>query len=226
VTRIVIVLALAARVASADAPPPEPAQADPGGHLAKARDFHDKGDFLHAREEMLAAYKENPQPALLFALGQLEFNLVHYQAAIDYYQRFIATNPPGDQSALALQGITAARIELEHERERKPPPPPPHKEWDGVDTGLVVVGGVGLAAATGLVLWSRHLADNRTGTLHDYDRRISRAETYRWFAIGAASAGALAIGAALLRYQLRLVETTVEVQPTHGGVAFSVERSW
>jgi tetratricopeptide (TPR) repeat protein len=233
VTRALVVLALVlgARIASADDPPAgEPAapaepQPDPGGHLAKARELHDRGDFVNARVELLAAYEASPQPALLFALGQIEFNLHHFKAAIDYYQRFIATNPPADQAALALQGVTASRIELEHELHRTPPPPPPHKQWDVIDTSLVIGGGAAILAGGGLTLWSQHLANNRAGTLHDYDRRISRAETFRYTALGAGAAGVLAIGAALLRYQLHLVDT-VEVQPTQGGVAFAVEHSW
>jgi len=222
--RWLILLALAARVAYAD-DGSAAEQPDPGGHFAKAREFHDRGDFTNARVELLAAYDASPQPALLFALGQVEFNLRHFKAAIDYYQRFIATNPPADQAALALQGITAARIELEHEQHRAPPPPPPHKQWDAIDTGIVIGGGTAIVAATGLVLWSQHLANDRSGTLLTYDHRIAHAEIYRYSAVAAGAAGALAIGAALLRYQLHLVET-VEVHPTQGGVAFTFAHSW
>jgi tetratricopeptide (TPR) repeat protein len=230
VTRALIVFAMlvGARVAYADdaAGEPEP-QPDPGGHVAKARELHDRGDFVAARVELLAAYDASPQPALLFALGQIEFNLRHFKAAIDYYERFEATNPPPKEAALALQAIGAARIELA--RPAKPPDkprPPPHKQWDATDTGLVVGGAAAIVAAGGLVLWSQHVANERTGSLQTYDRRITRAEIYRYSAIGGAAAGAIVIGAALLRYQLRLVETGVEVHPMQGGVTFAFERSW
>ena len=53
-------------------------------HVARARAAHDRGDFVLARDELLAAYKIEPRPALLFALGQVELNLGHYKEAIDY----------------------------------------------------------------------------------------------------------------------------------------------
>src|SRR5262245_20483431 len=60
-------------------------------HLARVRQLYDKGDFVHARDELLEAYKHEPRPDLLFALGQVELNIGHYQRAIDYYEQFIAT---------------------------------------------------------------------------------------------------------------------------------------
>src|SRR4051794_10734892 len=66
--------------AFADDPPALAALAAP---LAKARTLYAAGDFVHAREELLAAYALEPRPDLLFALGQAEFNLHHYREAID-----------------------------------------------------------------------------------------------------------------------------------------------
>ena len=117
-------LALAAVLALLAAAPP--ARADGpvtfDVHMAKARDLHAKGDFDGARAEILAAYQLDPRPELLFALGQLEFNLHHYQAAIDYYERFTATKPNAEQAAIAEQAIGAAKAELSHAPE--PPPQP------------------------------------------------------------------------------------------------------
>ncbi len=215
---------LAARPALADEPqPPEqPASEDPEGHLAKAREFHDHGEFDKAREELLAAYKLAPKPELLFALGQIEFNLHHYKQAIDYYEKFLATTPSSEQQALAEQALGAARTELARPKPL-PPKPPPHREWDFYDSGLVVVGGLALGASAGLVIYSRHLVDDRSGKLSDYDHRVSHAQNLRWTGVGCAAAGALAIGAAVLRYRLHFVETTLEVSPAPGGATVTLE---
>jgi hypothetical protein len=64
----------------------------------------------------------------LFALGQVELNLGHFAKAIDYYERFIASEPGAEQTALAQQAIGAARAKLaEKPPVVAPPRPPPHR---------------------------------------------------------------------------------------------------
>jgi tetratricopeptide (TPR) repeat protein len=191
-------------------------------HIARARDLHDKGDFEGARAEILAAYKLDPRPELLFALGQLEFNLHHYREAIDYYERFTATQPNAEQAALAEQAIGAARAEL-----RRPPPGPPaapppqvHTRWDGVDSGLAIVGGLAIAAGGGLAFEAVHLSNDSSGTLSDYDHRLDTARHVRIAAAISGGAGIVAIGAALLRWRLHVV-ADVEVVASPSGAAVS-----
>ena len=82
--RLMLTTLLVATPAAAQpaAPPPAaPQPAAPGTvdeHLAKVRELYDKGDFAHARDELVAAYQLEPRPALLFALGQVELNLGHF----------------------------------------------------------------------------------------------------------------------------------------------------
>jgi tetratricopeptide (TPR) repeat protein len=207
---LAVVLVLVGAVpALADDPPALAA------HLAKGRQLYAAGDFVHARDELLAAYQLQARPDLLFALGQVEFNLRHFREAIAYYERFTATNPAADQIALAQQAIGAARIELARPQPL-PPPPPLHREWDGVDTLLVTGGGMLGVTGGGLVYYAHHLAQDRRGTLDQYDSRVHHARLAQWTAVGCFAAGAAAVASGLLRYRFHLVDT-VEVQPVDDG---------
>lgn len=215
---LVLVLA-AARGAHAD----DPSLID--DHLAKARDFMAAHDFVHTRDELAVAYQLEPRPELLFALGQVEFNLGHFQAAVDYYQRFAATNPAPDQAALAQQAIGAARIELARPKPVAPaPPPPPHRELDVLDRSLAGFGGLAIVVGAASILYGQHVAENRDGTLHDYDLRIKHATIAEWSGGAALGAGTIAVAIALIRWRVHLVETTIAVHPAQGGLAITLER--
>lgn len=196
-------------------------------HLARARDLHAKGDFAHARDELQAAYALDPRPELLFALGQVELNLGHYQAAIGYYEKFIATNPTDEQAALAQQAIGAARVELDRPAPPLPKPAPPKlyaHRWDAIDTTGVAVGGL-VALVGGALLYDSHtLDDDHSGSLHTYDERFSRAQTRRLEGIIGVSAGVALAAAALVRWRVTSYEVHLDV---HGdGAALGLERAW
>jgi tetratricopeptide (TPR) repeat protein len=193
--------------------------------LAKARDFMAARDFAHTREELIVAYRIEPRPELLFALGQVEFNLGHFKDALDYYQRFAATNPASEQAALAQQAIGAARIELGRPKPSAPAPAPlPHRDFDVLDRSLAGFGGLAIVTGVGLIVYGHHLAGNRSGTLHDYDLRINHAHISEWSGGAALGAGTIAVAIALIRWRVHLFETTVEIHPTGDGVAITLER--
>jgi tetratricopeptide (TPR) repeat protein len=199
------------------------ATAEAAAHFEAARLAFDRHNYESARDELLAAYQLDPDPKDLFALGQAEFHLGHYKEAIEYYTRFKATNPPPEQAALAEQAIGAARVKLSTPPEppRTPPPPPPHRQWDRIDTAVAISGGVAILGGAGLVGLSVHEVDDRTGTLMAYDHRVAEAHTLRTVGIATAAAGALAIGAALLRWRIRLVPSvTIEAAPGRLGIAW------
>jgi tetratricopeptide (TPR) repeat protein len=185
--------------------------------MERIRELYAKADYEGVRTELLAAYDEAPEPALLFALGQVELNLGNYKSAIEYYEKFIATRPADDQVALAQQGIGAARFRLsEPEREPSPPtpleptvpvvraghetpeePPPPKKRWTVTHTGFVAFGSAAVLLGAGLLYYSHSLGNDRSGSLMDYDHRLAQARTTRWTGIGIAAAGTLIIGVTL-----------------------------
>ena len=213
-------LAMAAATARAEPESPTPTQDAVDAHVAKARELHDKGDFAGARAEILEAYTLDPRPELLFALGQLEFNLHHYPEAIAYYEQFEATRPDAEQAALAEQAIGAARAEMSRPPPAPPAPPkpPPHRQWDGIDTAIAAAGGLAIVASGALAFEAVHLSDETNGTLADYDHRIATARHVRIAAIATAGGGLALVGAALLRWQFHLVDS-VEVQATPTSIA-------
>lgn len=180
-------------------------------HVTRGRELYEKGEFVRARDELLAAYQLEPRPELLFALGQVELNIGHYKKAIDYYEQFIATGPGAEQVALAQQAIGAARARLAEAPAAAPAPRVRRREWDVGNTGLVAIGGATLLAGTGLLVYGLGLADDRSGTLSEYDDRMSQARLTQWIGASCIAAGALAVGGALLRWRLRLVDA--EIQP-------------
>jgi tetratricopeptide (TPR) repeat protein len=200
------------------APPPSLEQT-----LEHVRALYGTGDFAKARDELLAAYEREPRPELLFALGQVEFNLREFARAIAYYERFLATNPSDEQTALAQQAIGAAHIELDRPRP-PPPPPPPHREWDVWNTTLVAGGGALGAGGGALLYYAHRLSHDRAGLLYQYTSRLHHARNAQWEAVACFGAGALAVTAALLRYRFNLVDSAVTVQPVDHGVALVWER--
>jgi tetratricopeptide (TPR) repeat protein len=211
-------------------PPAEPAGSQPADEdLVRVRAMFERGELAAARELLLRAYEQNPRPALLFALGQVELNLGHPQEAIDYYEKFIATGPSEDEIALAQQAIGAARMQLS----LKPPPPPPPApqkrrrppRWDANDTRISILGGIAVAAGAGLVYYARRLGDDQSGTLSEYDARLDRARLWQWTGVGVGAAGAIAIGAAIVRWRTS-GGLEVIAAPAAGGATASLERRW
>jgi tetratricopeptide (TPR) repeat protein len=196
-------------------------RADPvDDHVARGRRLYDQGDFLHARDELLAAYQLEPRPELLFALGQVELNLGRFAQAIDYYQRFIATSPAADQIALAQQAIGAARDRLAEKptapplpppKPAAPPRPPPQPRWDDVDTGLTALGGAIVILGGGLVFYGHHRAGDHSGRLSQYNDRLSSAALEEWGGASCLVVGAAVLGSGLVRWRLHLVDA--EIQP-------------
>jgi len=223
-----VLLALAA--AAARAQPAQPEHPIGIELVDEARRAYEAGDFKTARELLLRAYALAAAPQLLFPLGQVEFNLGHYREAIDYYQRFLASNPADEQAALAQQAIGAARMKLAAvpPDTKQPPqapvlvtkPGPPHRDWDSFDTAIAITGGAALVTGGGLFVTGSLLADDRSGTLHSYDTRVNDAHLARSVAIATTAAGALALGAAVIRWRFHLVSTTITIDAsaTHAGV--------
>jgi tetratricopeptide (TPR) repeat protein len=216
---VVIEIALGVCPVSAD----EPCNTE--CRITRARSLLERGDAKAARSELVTAYKTDPRPDLLFALGQVELNLGNFQVAIDYYEKFIATEPGEEQVSLAEQAIGAARMRLsqpegsEPDKQITPPSPTPTivmpppvgvqqrfvtrpRQWDLESTGIAALGGAAIAGGGVLLYYAQHKADDHSGTLSEYDGRLHDARITRLTGAGVATAGVLAIGVALLRWRM------------------------
>ena len=74
-------------------------------HVAAAKSFHEQRRFADALAALEAAYALDPQPQLLFAMGQLNVRLGRCERAIMFYERFVATKPKPAAAALASEAI-------------------------------------------------------------------------------------------------------------------------
>lgn len=229
-SRALLVLALLARTARADEP------CDVDCRIAEVRTLLERGEREAARDRLVALHAETGRPDLLFALGQVELQLEHYDAAIGYYERFIATNPGEDQVALAQQAIGAARM-----RRVQPAPEPTivtrpvvlapryERRWHTSTTVIAAAGGVALLAGGGLLWHAHRLGNDEDGTLAEYDARQDRARAERAGGVIALGVGAITVGVALVRWRLDRTEvgrTVVGVVPAPGGTAVLVSGRW
>ena len=216
-----VVLALASSLAFADSKSRAKAQA----HIERAEAAHAEGRFEEALSELTLAYALDPDPQLLFAIGQIHVKLGHCPEAITFYERFLATKPSREEAAVVRQAITTCKDAPPPPVERpKPDPPVPdppkpepkpaprpvviettapwYKDWVG--NGLVA-GGVVSTIAGAIMLRSalsaRDDAD-REGTYQDYESAIEDARGKRTIALVFTGAGLALAGAGVLRYAL------------------------
>lgn len=112
-----ITLALLALPASADN------KAEAKSHVDSATAAHKEGRFDDARKELEAAYALDPQPQLLYALGQVNVKLGRCAEAITYYEQFIQTKPAQAATDAANQAIVTCRVAItqaEAQAQQKP----------------------------------------------------------------------------------------------------------
>lgn len=210
-------IACAMRLAHADPPSDEVMQ--------RIRQLSEQKDFAGMRRELLAAYAATQYAPLLFALGQVEYNLRAWPSAIDYYEKFIATGPPEAEVSLAQQGIVAARIEMQRDAERPPPPPPPkprRRAWYRTDSLLVIASGGAAVLGIAAFAYGNHIGNDQSGSLADYDRRADRARIFQYTGTGLAAAGLVTAGITVLRWRLRPDDGEVRVMATGTGAGVSV----
>ncbi len=199
-------------------------------HLARARAAQQANDLEAAKRELLAAYALEARPELLFALGQVELNLGQYEAAIAYYEQFIATAPAPDQVSLAQQAIGAARLRMSEPPPAKPaplPPPPPRMRYGPRwDLGETIIASLGVVAGVSGALVLRHgrlLDYDETGTQSDYEDRQSRSLLEQYAGGIAIGVGAAAVLAAIVHWRLEDDELGFEpvVEANAAGVVMS-----
>jgi tetratricopeptide (TPR) repeat protein len=215
-------------------------------HIAHAQKLHEDKQFAAALDELKTAYALDPQPQLLFGMGQLHVQLGQCAEAITYYQRFIATKPSAELSAQASEAIDACKTNPPPPVDTTPtepspptttttPPTPPPPEppashadvvspWyaDYVGDGLVA-GGV-VVGVTSLLVYRAALADRDDADsikgYQAYADALAHASSVRTEALvlGAAAIGLAAAGAVhIVLHDSH--SSAVQIGATAGGAA-------
>jgi len=92
----------------------EDVKAEARAHVARATELHNASRFREALEELKTAYALDPDPPLLYAMGQIHVSLGECDQAIVFYERFLAMKPSARSTALANEAIEACK--------KNPPP--------------------------------------------------------------------------------------------------------
>lgn len=109
-----IAIALVLATAPARAAPTAKAQAKQ--HFKQGKALQDAGRYDDAVAEYRAAYEVDPRPEMLFNIAQVYRLGNHKQAAIDYYQQYLAGQPDGPGAREARQWIAELARQLEADR--------------------------------------------------------------------------------------------------------------
>ena len=166
-----------------------------------------EGRVGEARVRLAEAYDETKAPALLFVRGTFERDQDNCRLAIDYFERFLATEPPTEDADRARTEIDACRELLDAAApepaapavaEPSPAAPsgpdpasPPRRRASPWGPALVGTGAtvalVGGGLWLGATLGRRNATD--ASTEGDYDARIRQLRGYHVAGIAVASVG-------------------------------------
>jgi hypothetical protein len=105
-------------------------------HIAKATKAHRDGRFDDARVELEAAYALDPQPDLLYAIGQVHAKLGNCSAAITYYKLFVAVQKDPQVARVIDQAISACKPAPAPAGQPPPPDAPPRPDASPAPVGI------------------------------------------------------------------------------------------
>lgn len=209
------IVVLCALPLTAYAGPKEKAEAKK--HIDAATQAHQAGKYDVALTELQTAYTLDPQPDLMYAIGQVQVKLNNCPEAIQSYQKFLESKPGDEPAAAANEAIKTCQDQLAAaqpppppppEPVKPPPPPPPPKPTakqfyqDPIGDGLVGVGVV--AAVTGVIFYV-----SARGTLDDADKAttyaaqqslVDDAHSKRTIAVVLGGVGVAALGVGVWRW--------------------------
>jgi tetratricopeptide (TPR) repeat protein len=230
--QLALIAALVMLPLAAHANPKDKAQAQ--SHIQKATQAHQAGNYDAALMELEAAYALDPQPDLLYAIGQVHVKLDNCQVAISFYERFLESNPGPEPSAAANEAISTCRAQLaavatvEPEPQPQPlqepalPPTPARpRAFDPIGTTLVGIGVV--STLVGIVMYSSAIStlDEADAAVSyvEHERLVDDARSQRTYAVVFGAAGVAAIGVGAWHYlRFRKAEQArVAVTPTPSG---------
>jgi tetratricopeptide (TPR) repeat protein len=211
------------------------------GHVEKATAFHNAGMYIEALAELEAAYKLEPQPSLLFAIAQTHVKLGNCPLAIEYYMKFLDTNPTSGATA-AKQAIEVCKFmpsqrpqdsTPEAKPDEKPSEPKPiivverdeprpfYKDWIG---NVLVLAGVASGIVGGIEYASARTNLDRAETAISYSEHasfVADARGDRLLAIAFGAGGAALVIAGVVHYAVSGGSKTTDsaaIAPTaHGG---------
>ena len=228
--QLVLVAALIALPLSASAGPMEEAQT----HIQKATAAHEAGSFDVALVELEAAYALDPQPDLLYALGQVQTKLNNCPVAMTYYEKFLATKPGPEPTAATNEAINVCKTQMATapqpeptldqpvaQPEPPPPPPPEPRQFDVIGTTLVGLGVI--STVVGVVMYSSAVNDlddaEIAPTYQEHQTLVDDAHSKRTYAVIFTAAGVAAIGVGAWHYLSfrKKEQSRVSVTPTTTG---------
>lgn len=225
-----LIVVLCALPATAFAGPKDEAKK----HIEKATEAHQAQKYDVALSELQAAYQLDPQPDLLYAIGQVQVKLNNCPDAIQSYQKFLDTKPAPEPAAAANEAIKTCQDELAKAQpppppppQPQPPPPPPPPQPEGTPFYKDVVGdalvGVGVAASVGgfvMYMSARGKLDDadKATTYMDHQSLVDAAHSRRTVAVILGGVGVAALGVGVWRYtQVHKQERAVALVPTTSG---------
>jgi len=243
--RLLVVAALVAgpHIASADS------KAEAKQHVEKAMRLHEEGKLAETLDELKTAYALDPQPDLLYAMGQIHVGLGQCTQAITYYERYLATKPDPGTANAAREAIDACKKNPSRVVDDKPPEPEPVKPEPKVEpaamppptkepttaasapfyrdflgdalVGLGIAGGILGVVEYHAATTDRSNADH-AATYQAYSDLIDRAKSKQTIAIIAGGAGAALVVGGALHFVMADRSTKVAVTPTSGGGMLSI----
>lgn len=237
--QLVVVAALVALPLVAFAGPKEKAEAQK--HIEKATEAHQASNFEEALKELEAAFALDPQPDLLYAIGQVQVKLNNCPVAISYYERFLETKPGAEPAAAANEAITTCRNQLASQPPPAEPEPAPQptiqptpapaptppqaeaRRFDPIGTTLIGVGVV--STLVGVIFYSSAVSKlddaEAAPTYQESQTLVDDAHSKRTLSVIFTGVGVAAIGVGAWHYlSFRKSEKSrVAVMPTtHGGM--------
>jgi tetratricopeptide (TPR) repeat protein len=209
------------------------AKADAQVHIAKAQVANDAGKYTDALNELNTAYTLDPDPQLLYAIGQVHAQLGQCDEAKTFYQRFLDTKPDKDSAAVATEAMKSCKSEPVKPPppvpDQPPPPPPPSPApaasskpiYSDVVADALVGGGVlaGLVAVFEYKSALGSLDDADHAATFDARKQLEDdAHGKRTLSVVFALGGIALIGGGVAHYMLhRDTASGVAIVPTSGG---------
>ena len=218
------------------------AKKDAKVHLDKAAAHHKAGRYDEARKELEIAYTLDPQPALLYAIGQVHVMQGQCPQAITFYQRFLDSNPGEAQAAKAREAIeTCKKLQAPVNKPDEKPIEKPIEQkpiviekpvtvvtttrpwYTDVVGDVLVVAGVGAGVAS-LLFYRGAISDrdeaDRVMSYDTYDDLLAKANTKQTYSVVFAASAGVLIAGGIVSYVVRdrRVETRqVALVPTTDG---------